>query len=1292
MGLEKSYAATNIQTSFFLYDKMNEDKQFTISLEYKFVGNLSLNKLEWVLRTLRSRHDVLRTGFSIQDDQVFAEVHDVDDLNNKVYRIFEDKSLKDTELDLNIGECINFTVLDKGKAVFLMIKIHHVCVDELSINILLKEIMALYNNSNLVDIQSSYSQSVIENKNVRGNKSGTYFQSTHLNSEMVYKLEGSGTQKLCNLSSKKGYSRFTVLSSLLDIVLRRTVVNFDEQIGTTINTRFKNGDFSSIGPFIKNEAFTPIDFEQTSFVDALKNRQKNIIDLMQSNLSKFNAKILINGVLNNDAVHILHLGNCTLNLMNSKDKQISSYDLVINVSLDKWKIDVLYNPGFLLEKEITTLLDNMDYLAINILEQPNVLISKLSMLQKGDCISNYISSNKRLVDFDCNNVPQAFYEIAQKFPEKSAIVDGVSSITYGELLEKSRIVASNINKLTGQKGVIAFSGHRQIESWILVFGILLSGNAFMYLDINDPKKLQQQKIEMVKPILNITSEVMTKILKEHYVDDDFDIKNIKLSDLAYVTFTSGTTGMPKGIMIEQHSLLNLNEYMKKQLKVSSTDRVIQYSEIRFDGFIWESTMALLNGATLYIFPDKDKYSPKIVAKYIEQNRITCAAFPAAIVSLYNPQGLRLLVVSGSAMPASVLGNTSSIDIAVNSYGPSECTVAATGWDFTNASENKISIGKSILNTKTIILTENNNMCAPFESGQLVITGENVGRGYVDGHIRGFKKISADGLDIPAFFTGDIGYYDCDGNIILEGRKDSQVKVNGHRIELMEIQNFTQSLTGISNCSVILDDHSKIVMAYSSDMGISDEEIKDTLRKSLEEYKIPNFILKMKNVPLNSSGKVDRDSILKALAENKNLANIDVTLDDNHIVFIESIKELLKVSQIDPRLSFIDNGGTSIDAIRLKSLLKKETLAVKIADLLGNTTLIDVQIKKILKIKKQSLGCEKVINNTEVMEQFFSGRFSPHAYFNQVQLISLKNVSYNQVKKAIKKVYEKHDVLHAKIDKDTLRVTDNEIVNLEIMHVETENVNLKEIYLNHIRDKQGTDDLKFQILIVDDLTGESKLLWSVSHLLVDMSSWDVMLRELDGALSDQAIESSHQFGTWSATRVNTNGVVKNGIFNQSHEYTKTSFSIPQTTKNVELDSVYDRITKALTLVFGAEFVKNRIFVEKNMRNDDYLELYDTVGWFTREVPLQTEQEEKVDLHGNRIIVNYLGAYENRKMEYSNFEVIQNQFQDEMQYLTNELIVINCVLSNHEFKFNIDFAEDVISKNNLTDFKSQLIAAF
>ncbi|QDJ58891.1 hypothetical protein FGL75_08155 [Weissella hellenica] len=112
----------------------------------------------------------------------------------------------------------------------------------------------------------------------------------------------------------------------------------------------------------------------------------------------------------------------------------------------------------------------------------------------------------------------------------------------------------------------------------------------------------------------------------------------------------------------------------------------------------------------------------------------------------------------------------------------------------------------------------------------------------------------------------------------------------------------------------------------------------------------------------------------------------------------------------------------------------------------------------------------------------------------------------------------------------------------------------------------------------------------------------------------------------------------------------------------------------------------------MRNDDYLELYDTVGWFTREVPVQTEQEEKVDLHGNRIIVNYLGAYENRKMEYSNFEVIQNQFQDEMQYLTNELIVINCVLSNHEFKFNIDFDEDVISKNNLTDFKSQLIAAF
>lgn len=1292
MELEKSYTATNVQTSFFLYDKTHEDQQFTISLMYKIDGNLSLNKLKRILRTLRCRHDVLRTGFTIQDDQVLAEVHYANDLNNKVYRVFDDKSLKGIKLDLNIGECINFTVLDKGQDIFLIIKIHHVCVDELSINIILKEISALYNNSNLVDIQNSYGQFAIKGKNVKGNNSGKLVQSTHLNNDMVYKFEASDTQKLCESFSKKGYSRFTVLSSLLDIVLRRTVVNFDQQIGTTISTRFENSDFSSIGPYIKNEDFTPINFEHINFTEALENRQKNITDLMQSNSPIFNAKILINGVLNNDSVNILHLGNCTLNLMNSKNRQISSYDLVINVSLDKWEIDVLYNPNFLLEKEITTLLENMNHLATNILEQPNALLNKLSMLPKEDCIPNYILNKKRLVDFGCNNILQVFNEIAQKFSEKEAIVDGESSITYGELLKKSRIVASNINKLTEKKGVIAFSGRRQIESWILVFGILLSGNAFVYLDSNDPEELQKQKIEMVNPVLNITSKVRTKVLEEHHVDNDLDIKDIKLNDLAYVAFTSGTTGMPKGIMIEQHSLLNLNEYMKKQLKASSTDRVLQYSEIRFDGFIWESIMALLNGATLYIFPNEDKYSPEIVSKYINQNRITCAAFPAAIVSLYNPQGLRLLVVSGSAMPASVLGNTASIDIAVNSYGPSECTVAATGWDFTNTVDNKISIGNSIPNTKTIILNKNSNLCAPFERGQLVITGENVGRGYVDGRIGGFRKLYVGGSDIPAFFTGDIGYYDYDGKIILEGRKDSQVKINGHRIELMEIQNLTQSLTGILNCAVIVDDHSKIILAYSGDTRINEKKIKDALRKNLEDYKIPNFILKMKNVPLNSSGKVDRASILKSVAEKSNLSHIDAILDDNHVTFIELIKKLLKVSQIDPLLSFIDNGGTSIDAIMLKSLLKKEALAIKIADLLGNTSLIDVHIKKILKNEHQSLDYRKVINNTEIMDQFFSGRFSPHAYFNQVQLINLKNVSYSQIKNAIKQVYKKHDVLHSKIDKGTLRVIDNETVNLEVVHVNTEDMNLKEIYLNHIRDNQGIDELKFQILIVDDFTGESKLLWSVSHLLVDVSSWDVMLRELDEILSDQPIENSHQFGAWSATRANINNVLKNSVLNQGYKYKKISFSIPQTTNNVELDSVYDKITKALTLVFGVEFIKNKIFVEKNMRNEDYTELYDTVGWFTREVPMQTEQKEKIDLHGNRIIVNYLGNYENRNMKYSNFDVIQNQLQDEMQYLTNELIVINCVLSDHEFKFNIDFAEGIVSEKNLADFKSQLTAAF
>jgi len=424
---------------------------------------------------------------------------------------------------------------------------------------------------------------------------------------------------------------------------------------------------------------------------------------------------------------------------------------------------------------------------------------------------------------------------------------------------------------------------------------------FVPIDVNIPQIRFDSIYNQVKPNIVIVSKSCKIIPKcttgVIYLEDlllgNFDKNNISITnreqrylEIAYVVFTSGSTGIPKGVMIKKTSVLNLINAMEECIQIKKNETFLSTTVISFDMFIAESIVPIALHNNIVIANEKEQNNPKALIDLLAKHRIdTIQMTPSKLLLMSKVRSIseflldvkNILIGGEPAIPKLVdkirISTKSNL---FNMYGPAETTVWSTCCNLSNY--NGYSIGWPIKNTKIFILCDNMKEAKLGEVGEIAIGGIGVASGYlsIDDYLTSVKFQSYKGEMI--YLTGDLGKCMEDGRIEYIGRKDNQIKVNGYRIELEEIESSINKISYVESAVCFLRKHKEntvLVAAFQAQRKIDVNQIKKVLRVKLPDYMIPKLYFQVETIPLNINGKIDRVKLHELLDHKSNFHHIKI---------------------------------------------------------------------------------------------------------------------------------------------------------------------------------------------------------------------------------------------------------------------------------------------------------------------------------------------------------------------------------------------------------------------------------
>lgn len=485
-----------------------------------------------------------------------------------------------------------------------------------------------------------------------------------------------------------------------------------------------------------------------------------------------------------------------------------------------------------------------------------------------------------------NSVDKLLKHSALLVPQKVSFVDSNGSITYSKLDELSDILASKILDLNIQKSPILIILPKGINAIISFFAVLKSGNFYTIIDENMPLERINKIIQKLNPALLITNKDLNSNLnlKTIYIDElssfkiDTKILNsVKIidTDLAYVLFTSGSTGEPKGVSISHKSLIDFIIACTNDLAIDDTHIIANQAPFYFDLSVFDIYVNIYARATTHILPSSIFAFPLKALEYLRINNITTIIWvPSVLVYFANSNALnnidlslKMIIACGEMMPTKQLNiwiKALKNSTFYNLYGPTETTLASSFYkvDKKLRDDEILPIGKAFSNSELLVFDEQMNLITkPNLKGQLYIRGTGLSSGYYNDLNKTKEAFIQNPLQNAytdlIYKTGDIVAYDQNGDLLYYGRLDSQIKLNGFRIELGEIETALSSHPDIYRVACIFK-NSQIIAFYQSSKQIAN--LKEFLKSKLQEYMIPRKFIHKSNFTLNQNGKIDKEAL------------------------------------------------------------------------------------------------------------------------------------------------------------------------------------------------------------------------------------------------------------------------------------------------------------------------------------------------------------------------------------------------------------------------------------------------
>lgn len=649
-------------------------------------------------------------------------------------------------------------------------------------------------------------------------------------------------------------------------------------------------------------------------------------------------------------------------------------NLTICAHNESFILNLIYSSAFLEADES----DRLYSYVKNTLEQ---IVKDVDEKQKGDSIlikEEYFKLTKQFNDTEVsfeNNITilNLFNKQVKESPDQPAVTFENTSLTYKELDEVSNQLAHKLIDMgVKQETLVPISVDRSLEMIVGILAILKAGGTYVPID---PTYVQKR----IDYILNdIKSQF---VLTQYQYDSKFKISKLFLDDvsaynnynklspnikvegasLAYVFYTSGTTGKPKGVMNSHEGVCNNLLWMKNHFDVNDKDHILQKTNFCFDVSVWELILPIISGARIVFAKPEGHKDPKYIEKIINDENITLATFVPSMLTIFlmgienfNEGKLRSIITIGEELKLSTVRDFKvklpNVQLH-NTYGPTEAAIAVTSINISNYTGNKVPIGKPIANTKIYIVNNQNEIQPTGVKGELLIGGIQVASGYLNKPELTSEKFIKDPFnpnsDYKLYKTGDFARWLPDGTIEFLGRIDNQIKLRGNRIELGEIEFNLSSHSAIETAIVMLREYNEtpdIVAYYLSNQKepLSIDLLKDYLKESLPEYMIPTYFVELDELPLSSNGKLDRSLLPKPevlkLASHVNPSNKTEEL----LLGIWSDILDIEKDKISVNTSFFNIGGHSLKAITLaSSILKIFDVEITIKEIFEKQTIKNI---------------------------------------------------------------------------------------------------------------------------------------------------------------------------------------------------------------------------------------------------------------------------------------------------------------------------------------------------------------
>jgi amino acid adenylation domain-containing protein/non-ribosomal peptide synthase protein (TIGR01720 family) len=700
-----------------------------------------------------------------------------------------------------------------------------------------------------------------------------------------------------------------------------------------------------------------------------------------------------------------------------------------------------YNPDLYLEYEIETLASHFIRILTNVANHSDKAIADIKLCDQDEenSVLGFAAGERVLLPF--SSIAQKIDEQIYKNKKRIALICDNQSITYSEFGNRVNAVSSNLLSLGIQAGNrIAVYSHKSIEMIVGIYAAIKCGCTYIPIDKTLPKDRVQFMLKDSGAFIVLSDDDISSFdmqfinisaIPKSSLPSDF--RSPKIDEL-YILYTSGTTGNPKGVAIREDSVINLVNYLNETVyKNHSHCQAALLASSVFDASVQQIFTALLYGHTLHIITDEVKHDIALMWDYLIKNSISVIdGTPSYLELLLNSRKGSLpvkdFVIGGEPLSPSLIRliyeNCEKPNI-FNVYGPTETTVDITLYHCkeSDSSNNKISIGKPIYNNDVYVLNEN-TPCGIGMCGEICISGTGVGNGYVNNDILTKEKFTKSPFDNSTLYrSGDIGFWKYNGMLEIVGRIDQQQKINGYRVELQEIENTLCKMNGVQKAVVLISQEKPNFCAFIvSETEYLCDDYKSFLTDKLPYYMIPHFFINFTELPLTTSGKVDRKALLKYAESNNEIYDEIKTYTkpetENEKRLAEAFSKVLNVSELGIDDDFFALGGDSIQAIRIISLLSD--YEVKIKDILENPRIR--QLAKIIKSKSISISQCEVTGFLQLLPpyKYFlnSSSESNYSHFNQSMIIKCKHhIDQHAVLKMAKFLVRHHDALRIALSFD-----------------------------------------------------------------------------------------------------------------------------------------------------------------------------------------------------------------------------------------------------------------------------------